>query len=60
MNIDFATIAFYVLMTVYTCFAGPCDRRASHIKACVRRYINEGHDVTSAEEMKQVSLNKIL
>ncbi|CAC5411316.1 unnamed protein product [Mytilus coruscus] len=32
---------------------GPCDRRASHIKACVRRYINEGHDVTSAEEMKQ-------
>ncbi|CAC5386464.1 unnamed protein product [Mytilus coruscus] len=31
---------------------GPCDRRASHIKACVRRYINEGHDVTSAEEMK--------
>ncbi|CAC5375179.1 unnamed protein product [Mytilus coruscus] len=28
-------------------------KRASHIKACVRRYINEGHDVTSAEEMKQ-------
>ncbi|CAC5421974.1 unnamed protein product [Mytilus coruscus] len=32
---------------------GPCDSRASHIKACVRRYINEGHDVTSAEEMEQ-------
>ncbi|CAC5406365.1 unnamed protein product [Mytilus coruscus] len=32
---------------------GPCDRRASHIKAYVRRYINEGHDVTFAEEMKQ-------
>ncbi|XP_052098404.1 uncharacterized protein LOC127733128 isoform X2 [Mytilus californianus] len=32
---------------------GPCDRRASHIKAYVRRYINEGHDGTSAEEMKK-------
>ncbi|CAC5391746.1 unnamed protein product [Mytilus coruscus] len=32
---------------------GPCDCRASHIKAYVRRYINEDHDVTSAEEMKQ-------
>ncbi|CAC5395476.1 unnamed protein product [Mytilus coruscus] len=31
---------------------GPCDRRASHIKSVVKRYINEGHDVTSAEEMK--------
>ncbi|CAG2246627.1 unnamed protein product [Mytilus edulis] len=30
------------------------DSRASHIKACVRRYINEGHDVTSAKEMKQL------
>ncbi|CAC5390139.1 unnamed protein product [Mytilus coruscus] len=40
---------------------GPCDRRASHIKACVRRYINEGHDVTSAEEMKQkMVINKYI
>ncbi|VDI15626.1 Hypothetical predicted protein [Mytilus galloprovincialis] len=31
---------------------GPCDRRASHIKSVIKRYINEGHDVTSAEEMK--------
>ncbi|VDI67385.1 Hypothetical predicted protein [Mytilus galloprovincialis] len=31
---------------------GPCYRRASHIKSVIKRYINEGHDVTSAEEMK--------
>ncbi|CAC5358972.1 unnamed protein product [Mytilus coruscus] len=31
---------------------GPCDRRASHIKSVAKRYIDEGHDVTSAEEMK--------
>lgn len=34
---------------------GPCDRRASHIKSTIRRYINEGHDVTTASQMKQVS-----
>jgi hypothetical protein len=33
---------------------GPCNRRASHIKSAIKRYINEGHDVTSAEEMKLV------
>ncbi|VDI59773.1 Hypothetical predicted protein [Mytilus galloprovincialis] len=31
---------------------GACDRRASHFKSVIKRYINEGHDVTSAEEMK--------
>ncbi|XP_076090297.1 uncharacterized protein LOC143062512 [Mytilus galloprovincialis] len=32
---------------------GPCDRRASHIKSIIRRYINQGNDVTSALHMKQ-------
>ena len=27
---------------------GPCDRKAATIKAHVRRYINEGHDVLTA------------
>ncbi|XP_061190254.1 uncharacterized protein LOC133198128 [Saccostrea echinata] len=31
---------------------GPCDRRAAHIKGVIRRYINEGHDVTTATQMK--------
>ncbi|CAC5390024.1 unnamed protein product [Mytilus coruscus] len=40
---------------------GSCDRRASHIKACVRRYINEGHDVASADETKQeMAINKYI
>lgn len=34
--------------------SGPCDRRASHVKCCIKRYINEGNDVTSASEMKIV------
>lgn len=32
---------------------GPCDRKASHAKAAIKRYINEGRDVTSAEDMKK-------
>ncbi|CAC5404713.1 unnamed protein product [Mytilus coruscus] len=32
---------------------GPCDRRASHVKSIVRRYINEGHDVTTALQMRE-------
>ncbi|CAC5378167.1 unnamed protein product [Mytilus coruscus] len=32
---------------------GPCDRRASHVKSIIRRYINEGHDVTTAQQMKE-------
>lgn len=35
-------------------FTGPCDRRASHVKSIIRRYINEGHDVTTAQQMKEV------
>ncbi|CAG2250954.1 unnamed protein product [Mytilus edulis] len=31
----------------------PCDRRASHVKSIIRRYINEGHDVTTAQQMKE-------
>ena len=31
---------------------GPCDRRAATIKAHVLRYINEGHDVISANDLK--------
>ncbi|KAK3109197.1 hypothetical protein FSP39_025224 [Pinctada imbricata] len=31
---------------------GPCDRRASHVKSIIKRYVNEGNDVTSALEMK--------
>ncbi|CAC5355562.1 unnamed protein product [Mytilus coruscus] len=27
-----------------------CDRRAAHIKSAVRKYVNEGHDVRSADE----------
>ncbi|XP_076101240.1 uncharacterized protein LOC143071044 [Mytilus galloprovincialis] len=33
---------------------GPCDRHASHIKPIIRRYINQGNDVTSALHMKQL------
>lgn len=34
--------------------SGPCDRRASHVKGCIKRCINEGNDVTSASGMKIV------
>lgn len=34
---------------------GPCDRKAALIKAHVRRYINEGHSVTTATEFKQAA-----
>lgn len=33
---------------------GPCDRKSSHIKSSIKRYINEGNDVLSAKQMKQV------
>ena len=47
-----------ICLIVAFCFfiLGPCDRRASHIKSVIKRYINEGHDVTSAEEMKVVCI----
>ena len=31
---------------------GPCDRKAATIKAHVRRYINKGHDVLTARDLK--------
>lgn len=33
---------------------GPCDRKTSHIKSTIKRYMNEGNDVTNAHQMKQV------
>ncbi|XP_048588307.1 uncharacterized protein LOC125572200 [Nematostella vectensis] len=36
---------------------GPCDRKAAHIKAHVRKYINEGHDVTTLEQLKNAMLS---
>ncbi|VDI78120.1 Hypothetical predicted protein [Mytilus galloprovincialis] len=32
---------------------GPCDRRASHLKSIIIRYVNEGNDVVTAEQMKK-------
>ncbi|KXJ11458.1 hypothetical protein AC249_AIPGENE89 [Exaiptasia diaphana] len=32
---------------------GPCDRKAATIKAHVRRYINEGNDVSTAKQFKE-------
>ena len=36
---------------------GPCDRRAATIKAHVLRYINEGHDVVTADDLKRAILS---
>ena len=36
---------------------GPCDRKAATIKAHVRRYINEGHDVTTAAHLRDAILS---
>lgn len=33
---------------------GPCDRKSSHIKSEIKRYVNEGHAVIDAKGMKQV------
>jgi hypothetical protein len=35
----------------------PCDRKAATIKAHVRRYINEGHDVLTAADFKEAMLS---
>ncbi|XP_052676632.1 uncharacterized protein LOC128158002 [Crassostrea angulata] len=32
---------------------GPCDRKASHIKSAIKRYVNEGNDVLDASQMKK-------
>ena len=36
---------------------GPCDRLAATCKSHIRLYINEGHDVTNAEDMKTALLS---
>ena len=36
---------------------GPCDRRAASIKAYVRCYINKGHDVLTAHDLKEAMLS---
>lgn len=36
---------------------GPCDRLAATCKSHIRVYINEGHDVTNAEDMKKALLS---
>ena len=36
---------------------GPCDRKAATVKAHVRRYINEGHDVLNATDLKNDMLS---
>lgn len=33
---------------------GACDRKASHIKSAIKRYVNEGNNVTTAHQMKLV------
>ena len=35
---------------------GACDQKAATIKAHVRRYVNEGHDVETASQFKEVML----
>ena len=35
---------------------GVCDRKAATIKAHVRRYVNEGHDVQNTQEFKTAIL----
>lgn len=36
---------------------GPCDRKAATIKAHVLRYLNEGHDVVTAEDFRDAMLS---
>ena len=31
---------------------GPCDRKAASIKNHMRSYLNSGHDISSAQDMK--------
>lgn len=38
---------------------GACDRMAATIKSAVRRYVNEGHDVVSPVDFKQVRICSI-
>ena len=36
---------------------GACDRKAATVKGHVRRFINEGHDVLTAEDFKEAILS---
>jgi DNA primase catalytic subunit len=36
---------------------GPCDRKAATIKAHVRRFLNEGNDITTAEDLRDAMLS---
>jgi hypothetical protein len=36
---------------------GCCDRKAATIKAHIRRYINEGHDVLTANDLRNAILS---
>ena len=36
---------------------GPCDGKATSIKAHIRRFINEGHDVTAAQQFRHAILS---
>lgn len=36
---------------------GPCDRKAATIKAHVRRFLNEGNDITTAEDLRDAILS---
>ena len=36
---------------------GPCDRKAATLKALVRRYINEGHDMLNANDFLNAMLS---
>ena len=36
---------------------GPCDRKAATIKAHVQRFINEGHDVLTADDLRDAILS---
>ncbi|XP_062603058.1 uncharacterized protein LOC134264790 [Saccostrea cucullata] len=37
---------------------GPCDRKAAHAKFVIKKYVNEGRDVTTAVDMKK-ALDKL-
>ena len=36
---------------------GPCDRKAATIKAHVRRFVNEGHDVQTPKDLETAMLS---
>ena len=35
---------------------GPCDRKAATIKAHIRRFVDEGHDVITADDLLRCHL----